>query len=243
MQTWPKVIGHRGIPYLAPENTIASFAKSLELGAEGIELDVHLSKDNEMVVCHDEKVNRTTNGKGFIKDLTLEELRRLDAGSWYSDSFSGQRIPLLSEVLDLVVDTSVMVNIELKTGIVSYPGLVEKVVELIRRYKLVDRVIISSFNHYSLIETMKIEPKLSTAILYSAGLYEPWAYAAAMDVKGLHPAYHSVNESGVAGAKAQGVFVNPWTVDEPQKMEQLAAMGIDGIITNRTDLLVEVLGR
>lgn len=241
MQTTPKVIAHRGVPFLAPENTMAGFEKALELGADGIELDVHLTKDNEVVVCHDERVDRTTNGSGFIKDFTLAELRQLDAGAWYDDQFAGQRIPTLSEVFRLVAGSSVFVNIELKNGIIEYPGLAAKVMELVYEYSMTDRVLISSFNHYSLIEVREMEPSVPTGILYVAGIFRPWQYAGTVKAKALHPIYHSVSQDIVDKAKEAGLCINPWTVDEREALERMIKLGVSGIITNRTDLLVRML--
>ncbi len=141
-----KVIAHRGFSTKSPENTLAGFQLALELGAAGIELDVHLSKDQHIVVCHDEKVDRTTDGKGLITALTIEELKTLDAGSWYAPNYTGEKNPCLSEVLDIVKGSEKVVNIELKNAIIDYPNLEKEVVTLVQQYDMDDQVIISSFN-------------------------------------------------------------------------------------------------
>ncbi|HHW48137.1 MAG TPA: glycerophosphodiester phosphodiesterase, partial [Clostridiaceae bacterium] len=162
----PVVIAHRGAPKHAPENTIAAFRKALELGAEGIELDVHLSADGHLVVIHDEKVDRTSDGKGLVKEKTLEELKALDFGSWFSKEFKGETIPTLDEVLELLKSWTGIINIEIKGGSVFYPNIEEKVVRKIEKLKIEEKIIISSFNHYSLVEIKKLNPKIKTGILY-----------------------------------------------------------------------------
>ena len=143
-----QVYAHRGASAYAPENTLPAFALAMEQGADGIELDIHLTKDGELVVIHDEKVDRTTNGTGLVKDYTLAELRGLCADNGM-EGFSEARIPTLREVLALVKPSDMMVNIEIKTGILWYDGIEEKALRLVQDMGMQDRVIWSSFNHYS----------------------------------------------------------------------------------------------
>lgn len=160
-----KVFAHRGFSGKYPENTMLAFEKAVELGVDGIELDVHLSKDGEMVIIHDEKVDRTCNGTGKVKDLTLAELRELDASAMFAGQFGINRIPTLEEYMEHVRDLPLITNIELKTNIYEYEGLLEKVHGIIRQYQYEDRVIISSFNHYSVVKMMKIAPELKYGLL------------------------------------------------------------------------------
>lgn len=238
----PLVIAHRGTPAEAPENTMAGFRRALDLGTDGLEFDVHLSRDGEPVVCHDEQLDRTTNGHGFLKDYTLEELRRLDAGSWFDPGFKGERLPTAREVLALAADRGAFVNVELKSGIVLYPGLEAKVAALLAEFGLTGRAIVSSFNHYSLVALMRLAPQIKTGLLYEAGLYEPWVYARHVGAGALHPYFPGVFPELVAGAHAAGLLVNPWTVDEPEHLRAMIAAGVDGIITNRPERLIELLG-
>ena len=127
-----QVFAHRGYSAKYPENTMAAFKAALKFNVDGIELDVHETKDGALVVIHDEKVNRTTNGKGYVKDYTLKQIKELDAGSWFNKNFKGEKIPTLKEVLQLVKPTGKIVNIELKSNIIPYDGMDLKVVELIR---------------------------------------------------------------------------------------------------------------
>src|SRR5690606_32092373 len=130
-----------------PENTLAAFKAAAELPITGVEIDVHLTKDGEIVVIHDEKVNRTTDGKGYIKDMTLSEARKLDAGSWFSAEFAREKIPTLDEVFDVFQNTNHRLNIELKTDVFPYEGLVDKVLAAAEKRGFSDRILISSFNH------------------------------------------------------------------------------------------------
>jgi glycerophosphoryl diester phosphodiesterase len=232
-----KIIAHRGFSGRAPENTMAAFEAALEFQVDGLELDVHRSKDGELIICHDPMVDRTTNGKGFIKDLTWEELRRLDAGSWFGRCFQNERIPRLSSLLGLVRKSDLLINIELKTDLFVYPGIEEQLVNLIKDYELVEQCIVSSFNHYSLPRVTAVLPELKTGILYNAHLYQPWAYAKQLKVAALHPKYLSVAPELVAQAHRFGLMVNTWTVNEPLLLRRVVEAQVDAIITNYPDLV------
>lgn len=228
-----EIFAHRGASYGAPENTMSAFFLALQEGADGIELDVHLTKDGEVVVLHDETVDRTTDGRGWVKDLTWAEIRTLDAGGRFSDAFRGERIPRLADVLSWIRTTPLKLNIELKNGWVPYPDLEARVVTLLRQYDLVDRAILSSFNHDSLRLLAERFPDVRRAALYVARLYQPWNYSAALGGADHHPFYLSVTPEMVAGVKAHGFQVRPFTVDEPEHIRALQAIGADAVITNR----------
>ncbi len=227
-----KVIAHRGYSSQAPENTMAAFGKALDVGNTHWELDVQMTKDGEVVVIHDETVDRTSDGEGLVKDLTLDQLRQLDFGSWFDEAFTAERIPLLSDVLQTASEHDVWLNIELKTGIVQYPEIEQRVIDLIHQYDMGQQVAISSFNHYSLKKVKEICPAMPIGLLYMAGLYEPWHYAARLGAEALHPLYRSIVPEIVAGAKAAGIALRPFTVDEPALIQRMIAAGVDGIITN-----------
>ena len=237
----PIIYAHRGASAYAPENTKAAFRKALEMKAGGIELDVHLSRDGYLVVSHDERVNRTSNGKGWIKDLTLEELKRLDFGSWFNREFAGEHILTLDEVLDLLKGWDGILNIELKSGIVIYEGMEKKVVDMLHRYRRIDRCIISSFNHYSLQTIKKLEPGLKIGLLYSAGLVEPWTYAKMVGAEAIHPQFYSLVPPIIQACREHGILMNPWTVDQPEYIRSLTLSGIDGIITNVPDKAIRII--
>lgn len=237
----PLIIAHRGASAYAPENTMASFLKAIAMKSDGVELDVHMTKDKALVVCHDERVDRTTNGKGFIKDFTLKEIKRLDAGSWFGDEFKGERILELEEVLDLIKDNDMLLNIELKNAPILYEGIEEKAIEKIASYKMEDRVIISSFNHYSLLEVKKINPKVRTGALYMAGLVEPWIYAKRIKVDALHPLFYNLMAPDFAkGCLENGIMLNPFTVDDEGYITAMVKFKVNGIITNYPDRAIKI---
>ena len=149
------ILGHRGARGHAPENTMASFQAALDMGADGIELDVQMTKDGKVVVCHDHSLERTSNGSGWLVEHTREELRALDFGSWFSPQFAGEKIPTLREVLQWAAPTRLIVNVEIKHGPVIYEGIEEKVSALIRECRMVERVIVSSFYHPSLLKILR----------------------------------------------------------------------------------------
>lgn len=232
---------HRGAAGHCPENTMISFVKALEFGATGIETDVQMTKDGHLVLIHDEALLRTTGSSQWVKDVTLDEIKALDAGSWFHESFAGERIPTLEELLDLVRDKDTIVNLELKNGVVLYPELESKVIAMVKKYELSDRIIISSFNHYSLVECKKIAPEIRTGILYMEGIYEPWDYAKRIGADALHAFKYAVRPEFVAAATEHGVPYHPFTVNEQQEMRELIGAGVAGIITDYPDRLAELL--
>ncbi len=246
------VYAHRGFSAIAPENTMVAFQKALDFGATGIELDVQLSKDGVVMVCHDEKVDRTTDGQGFLVDYTCAELQKLDAGSWFCShegcqckKYQGVTIPTLKEVLELLTErpanATVELNIELKTGIVDYPELEEKVLELTHQYGIHSRTIFSSFNHYSLKKMRELDSKARIGVLYIAGIYEPWEYVKQFAAEAIHPIFYNIRPELVKQAHRAGIKVNPFTVNEPGMMKKMIDCGVDGVITNYPDRLLSLL--
>ncbi|WP_352418858.1 glycerophosphodiester phosphodiesterase [Proteiniborus sp.] len=237
----PLIIAHRGASAYAPENTMASFLKAIDMKSDGIELDVHMTKDKALVVCHDERVDRTTNGKGFIKDFSLNEIKSLDAGSWFGSEFKGERILELEEVINLIKDSNMMLNIELKNAPILYEGIEEKVIDIISSYKMEDRVIISSFNHYSLIQVKRINPRIKTGALYMAGLVEPWVYAKSIKADALHPLFYNLLvPEFVKGCFENGIMLNPFTVDDERYIAAIINLKVNGIITNYPDRAIKI---
>ncbi|WP_019003971.1 glycerophosphodiester phosphodiesterase [Cohnella laeviribosi] len=234
-------IAHRGASGHAPENTMAAFERCIELGATAIETDVQMTSDGSLVLIHDESLARTAGSPKLVKDVTLEELQRLDAGSWFDPAFRGERVPTLRELLELVKPYSLLLNLELKNGVVPYPGLEEAVVEEVRRFGMSDRVILSSFNHYSLVKCKRLAPEVRTGILYMEGLYEPWDYASRIGAEALHAYHYAVLPEWVAQAAERGIAYHPFTVNEPAEMRRLLAAGVSGIITDYPDRLAELL--
>ncbi|MEK5523458.1 glycerophosphodiester phosphodiesterase [Heyndrickxia sp. FSL W8-0423] len=229
------IFAHRGSAGTHPENTMESFIAAEKSGAEGLELDVHLSKDGEIVVIHDETVDRTTNGKGFVHQLTVAELKELNASykfKTFQSFIRSPKIPTLKEVFEWMRGNNLLCNIEMKNGKIMYPLLEEKVIQLIRDYRYEDRIIISSFNHYSLVRCFQLAPELETAPLYSDGLYMPWIYAKAIHAKGLHPNFKAAPDMIIQEAMSNGIAVRPYTVNKESDMERLIAIQCSAIITD-----------
>ncbi len=236
-------LGHRGASHDAPQNTLAAFRLANEYGADGYELDVHLTKDGIPVVIHDFTVDKTTDGTGPVADFTLAELKRLDAGVKFSPRFAGERIPTLAEVFDVLEPHSI-VNVELKTKSIGDNGLERATIQLIRERGLQARVILSSFNPFSLLRVRRLAPELKIGLLYAPDLpvhlRKAW-FLPLVKPHALHPHYHMVDERYMQWAKRRGYEVNVWTVDDPDDMRRLAALGVNAIITNRPDVLKSVL--
>jgi len=238
-------IAHQGACGLAPSNTLAAFRLAAELGADGVELDVHLSADGVVVVIHDFTVDRTTDGAGWVANLPLEALKELDAGSWFDPSFAGERIPTLEEVFE-EVGHRLLINVELKVPPREDRGLEAAVVGLVERQGLADRVLISSFNPYALRRVRRLAPHIPLGFLYGSAPLSRVARVAAWLMRDLrpeaiHPHWTTISGAGVRRAHRRGRRVVVWTVDEPAAMRRLAGWGVDGIITNWPDRLREVL--
>lgn len=225
-----QVWAHRGASGHAPENTLPAFELALEQGADGFELDVQLTRDDAVVCIHDETLERTTTGRGWVADHSLEQLQALDA-SMGRDGFAGARIPTLEEVFALVRGTDTVVNVELKNDRMRYKGLEERVLEIVAAHGMADRVVLSSFNHYSLKRLQEMTD-LPLGALYSDSLYRPWRYVAKLGVQAIHPSYRTVKPKLVARSHAAGLKVNTWTVNEPDDLRRMVALGVDAVITN-----------
>ncbi len=219
-----------------------SFEKAAEMGADGVELDVQLTSDGELVVAHDESLERVSDGDGRIKDHTLAELRRLNFNRTHPE-YERARIPLLEEVYDLLKPTGLTVNVELKTGIFWYRGIEEKVLELTARKGMEERAIYSSFNHYTLRHMRREKPDIRTGLLYSDNWIDAAPYARdKVKVNALHPAlYHLTDPSYVTTAHAYGLATHVWTVNEEEHMRLCRDMGVEAIITNRPDVCRRIL--
>ncbi|MBO8172321.1 MAG: glycerophosphodiester phosphodiesterase [Bacillaceae bacterium] len=234
------IFAHRGASAAAPENTMIAFQKALEMGADGIELDVQLTRDRIPVVIHDEKISRTSNGTGWVKDLTFRELRTLDFGSWFSPDFRGTRIPALEDVLVWAGPTRLQINIELKNGLVPYPDMESLILELVERHQLRDRVILSSFNHDSLVRIKQFEPEANTAVLLMERLYQPWDYARSIGASGIHCYWPACDSEMIRQSQNNGIAVRPFTVNRKDVMKKLMQAGCAAIITDHPQTAFEV---
>ncbi len=235
-------IAHRGASRAAPANTLAAFEKAVELGADGIEFDVHLSADGVPVVIHDFTVDATTDGSGRVAEMKLAQLEELDAGSYFDPAFAGERIPTLEQVLEAVGER-LLLNIELKSTSLRDNGLERAVIAQVERHGLDDRVILSSFNPLSLRRAKRDAPHIPTGLLYALDLPLPlrraWL-AFLVPHEARHPEHRMVDARYMAWARRHGYRVNVWTVDDPDEMRRLIGLGVDSIITNVPGVLHEI---
>ncbi|MBR3358294.1 MAG: alpha/beta fold hydrolase [Solobacterium sp.] len=234
-----EIWGHRGASGTYPENTLPAFQAAADMGAQGIELDIQLTKDNEIVVCHDETVDRTSSGTGYIKDMTLEELRELDFSVLHPEHGPAQ-IPTMREVFELIRPTGLLINIELKTGVFDYPGIEEKITALTAEFDMNERVIYSSFNHYSMLRIKELCPKAHTAFLYADGPVNMPAYAAEHLMDAIHPWVCNLRYPRLKQeCDDLGLKINSWTVNTEEEARICLDMGIDAMITNYPDRMLE----
>ena len=239
------VISHRGANIYAPQNTLPAFRKSVEIGVDGFETDVHLSKDGVPVICHNYTIDKTSNGKGSISQMTLEELKSYDFGSYFSERYKDTPLPTLDEFLELVTKTDIKIlNIELKEPKENETEIVSETIRLVKEYGLFDKLLISSFAPKLLVEAKEIDPQTKTGLLYSPNSKDvltiarkPIEFAMGIKVDALHPYYMFVGEDYVKNAHLAGIEVNPWTVDSVKAIERMIGCGVDGIITNFPDVV------
>ena len=227
------IYAHRGASGDAPENTLEAFELAVRAGADGVELDVHLCRTGELVVAHDETVDRVSDGTGFIRDLSLSELKHLRFNRTHPE-YANARLPLLSEVFQLLRPTGLNINIELKNSLIDYPDLERRVLESAEREFGLDRILFSSFNHLSMLRMKQLNPSVRCGLLYEAVLVRPWEYARSLGLDAIHPHYSEVLLSGgeCAAAHESGISVNTWTVNAPEAIEAVLREGADILITN-----------
>jgi glycerophosphoryl diester phosphodiesterase len=265
----PLLIAHRGARSLAPENTIAAARKALEVGADMWELDVGLTADGELLVIHDSTLTRTSNAKEIFPNrrpwslhlFTLEEIRRLDFGTWFIDEdpfgqtaagavspaetkrYHGEAAPTLRQALGFTRDHNWRVNVEIK-DLRGTPGdseVVRKVVALVEELQMVDRVLISSFNHRYLQEVRERNPRVVTGVLVSKRESDPAALLHELRAQAYHPAVNATRRSEITRLRGAGFQVNIWTVNEAKVMRSLVKAGASGIFTDFPHLLKPLL--
>jgi glycerophosphoryl diester phosphodiesterase len=216
-------VGHRGAPAYEPENTLRGFGKAVELGVDAVELDVRRTKDGQLVVIHDAGVERTTNGKGLVSELTCGEIKRLVTGK-------GERIPTLEEALDFL-DRRVMIIVELKET-----GLEEQALNLIGGKGLRDNVVIVSFHEEALWRVRELDGEVETGLIYVRHS-DPVGAALRLRVNYLIPSYRFLSDGDVRRAHECGLRVIAWTINERERAVEYAGMGVDGIASDRPDVL------
>jgi glycerophosphoryl diester phosphodiesterase len=231
------VIAHRGASGYAPENTLAAFRRAVALGANFIETDLQLSRDARFVAIHDDSVDRTTNGKGRVHDLTLPELRRLDAGSWFGSEFASEQVPTLEEILDFSKKHDVVFYLELKPG--ATWGGEHALVGALRESGEIPRTVVISFNAPILEKLRQIEPTLMTGLLYEGDLDRPVEKAIEVGARQLAVRGDLVTPALLADARKRDLQVVCWTVNHPAHMRMLVEAGVDGIMSDYPDRLIE----
>ncbi len=228
----PLIWGHRGASGHAPENTLPAFLMAADMGADGVELDIQQTRDGVIVVCHDETVDRTSNGVGWVKDYSFEEIRRLDFSNGNA-AYEGVKIPAMEEVFDLLAPTGLTINIELKTGIVFYGQIEEKILALAKRKGWEDRVIYSSFNHYTVRRIKELNPDAKVGLLYGDGPIDMPGYGHRLGADALHPAYYNLfYPDFMEDSRKYGLDVNVWTVNSTEELLQCLKLGVNAVITN-----------
>lgn len=234
--TMPLVYAHRGASAYAPENTLSAFALAADQHADGVELDVQLTRDGQLIVLHDETLDRVTPEHGFVCQRTWEEVRRIPVTLWQSRGVT-ERIPLLQEVLTLLHARGLCVNIELKNSEVPYPGMEEKVLDCVAKTGMTGNVLYSSFNHCSMARMKRLDPSVRCGLLTADVQVDPWQYAAQHGMDALHPSYLALRMQPEVPARAHalGIAVNPWTVNEDADLRHMLAIGCDSVITNCPD--------
>lgn len=237
VQIW----AHRGASGYAPENTLEAFWLAYEMGADGIELDVQLTSDRQIVVLHDETINRTSDDTGYVANLTLEKLKTLHFNKTHPE-YAKATIPTLQEVLALVKPTPMIVNIELKTGVNFYEGIEEAVLRLVQDMGMEDRVIYSSFNHASIMRIKRLKPDATCGFLYCDGIYKVAEYAKTYGIEALHPSLNNMQYPQlIEQCRDMDIKLHVWTVNEKKDMQQMLDLGVDAIITNYPDRAYEVI--
>ncbi len=236
------VFGHRGASKYAPMNTLTAFELAAEQGADGVELDVHRTKDGELVIVHDFTVDKTTDGSGVVQEMTLAELKSLDAGRWFSDEFVGVRVPTLGEVFE-AVGQKLIINVEIKSVTQDTDGVEQLIADMIVAHNMEDRVIVSSFNPLALHRFRAISPDIPIGFLYMAGEFEEaWALIDNLPHEARHPYHEMIDASYIDWARENDYRVNTWTVNSLERAEHLAKLGTDLIITDHPDKIIAKLG-
>lgn len=225
-----KVFAHRGSKGTHPENTLAAFREAVRVGSDGIELDVHVTKDGELVVIHDETINRTTNGEGAIKELTVAELKAVSAGAWFADEYAAETIPTLKEVFDLLCELNFtgQLNIELKTDIIQYAHIVEKCVALQQSMELSFTIVYSSFNPYSIIEMKQLLPTQEVAFLYESVEMAKFDFEQTV-IEGLHPDIRLLDWTLEQHPQLP---LRVWTVNQSEDMQRCFGLNVEAIFTD-----------
>ena len=233
-----KIFAHRGYSKKYPENTCIAFQKAAALDIFGVEFDVHLTADHQLVVIHDETIDRTSTGTGFIKDMTLAELEKYDYGRWFGEQFAGQKIPTLREVLTIFTETQHVLNIEIKSDIFEYEGIEQLIAQEIDDFGMHERVIVSSFNHESIQRFHQFHPTIQTAVLFSSLVTNIEHYVKTIHSGALHIWYFHANRKIIRDALANGATIRAFTVNDVKIAKELQTLGVEAIFTDAPGVML-----
>ena len=224
-----KVLGHRGCAGLEPENTMRAFKRALDLGVDFIEFDIRMTKDKKLVVIHDEKLDRTTNGMGFVRDFNFEKIRKFDAEK-------GEKIPSFKQTLKFMKNKRPIILIEIKE-----PETAEAILKIIKKEKLENKVLVVSFWHNVLKKIKEIDPKIKTGALFRKKVKNIIPLIKEIKADGLGLEYHSIDEEIVKDCHKENLEINAWTVNEIEDIERMIKLGVDIISSNYPNRVLEIL--
>lgn len=237
-----KVWAHRGASAYAPENTLSAFELAVKQGADGIELDVQLTRDNKLVVIHDEKIDRVSNYTGYVKDYSLNELKNFNFNKKFPQ-YRKVSVPTLEEVYELIKPTGLTINVELKNSIVQYEKMEEMLLELESRIGMRNRIIYSSFNHYSIMKLKNMDRNTKVGILFADEFVDVPSYALKIGADALHPALYILQlPEFISECNVKKLPLHVWTVNEEEHMRMMIDRNIDAIITDRPDVARAAVG-
>jgi glycerophosphoryl diester phosphodiesterase len=239
----PKIIGHRGACGYAPENTLESIKTAAELGIKWVELDVKLTKDDVAIIFHDDELDRTTNGSGLVMNTTYEDIKQLEAGSWFADSFAGIKIPTLEETLELLIDLDMSLNLEIKPCAGREVQTAEAALDILSRYwDETDKLLISSFSHVSLETAMEMAPEWHRGLLLDDEWPENWGELAEyLEVASININGNKVEREQIEAIIDLGKPILAYTINDPQRFRTLQSWGVDGVFTDVPDVIKDAI--
>ena len=227
------IFAHRGYSGKYPENTMLAFERAVASGAQGIELDVHFSKDGKLVIIHDELLKRTTGIAGSVEDYTLDALMRMNAGKVFGDSFGHTPIPSFEQYCEYVKDKDIISNVEIKTNLRYYAGIEEELIQIIRKHGIGEKVLFSSFNWLSAVRIRDLAPHIPCGLLFEDRSLRHIAFQAkSMGFAYVHPDRRLIDQEMVSECRALGIGLNVWTVNDKESLDKMVEWEVDGIITN-----------
>lgn len=230
-----KIFAHRGASADYPENTLPAFKAAAKLAVEGVELDVQRTKDGVLVVNHDEKIHRTSNGKGRLKDHTFEELRALDFGGWKGEQFVNTQIPTLEEVLQIFEHTHHIINIEIKTDVLQYPQIEDEVMALVARYNMSERIMYSSFDHTMVRTMLKKAPTNIVGALFEKIVLYLHEYGQLIGTNSIHISLAAAKRGVIGDAVNKGSIIRVYTVNKTEDFDRMEQLGVEAIFTDHAE--------